>query len=584
MSGTPAPAPEQGTASAVPESAFRRTHPITPLVSGWKVIAAIVAAVSIQNIGSLVREFTLTRLLIGLGILAVVIVLSIVISALSWRFTAYAITEDGVALRSGVLTRSRRFAPRARIDSVSVERPLLARLLGLAKVRVEVAGGGESHLDIAYVRTADAERIRREILRAAASAQAGSAAVAPAGASAGPSDPGSVPPAGPPAGPAAVRGADGGPVPTEAALGAGPGDRSAAPGAASGEAGAEPWAQGAAPAAPAPGSLWDQVVLDGVSDGEQIARVPTARLVHSMVRDAEFLLGALALLLGLLVAGGLLLWDDGPGLGAAVALIPALVAVPRLVLGKIEAGWGFVARMTDRGLRMRRGLLNTRTDNVPPDRIQEITLSQPALWRSQRWTRVTATVAGIGDSESEGSLTVLPVGTPEELRRTVGHLLPPLGTEDDAAALEGLLGARARDIPGMRATRRWQWIARRTEVVVLMPGFLVRRSGILTRRLQMISRDRIQGVGISQGPIERRCGLLTLTVPVAGATLTAQGMEQPEVLAMRTVLEHDSAHLRRYRDRARWPRPALSPRQEHRPLPQGGPDGGREDAGQEQQR
>lgn len=584
MSASPAPAPEDGTASAVPESAFRRTHPITPLVSGWKVIAAIVAAVSIQNIGSLVREFTLTRLLIGLGILAVVIVVSIVVSALSWRFTAYAITEDGVALRSGVLTRSRRFAPRARIDSVSVERPLLARLLGLAKVRVEVAGGGESHLDIAYVRAADAERIRREILRAAASAQAGPAASV--GPVSGPSDPGSVAPAGPvpAAGSAAARGAGEGPGPTGAAVGAGGGGRSSALGAASGAAGEESGTRDGAPGAPVRGNLWDQVVLDGVSDGEQIARVPTSRLVHSMIRDAEFLLGALALLLGLVVAGGLLLWDDGPGLGAAVALIPALVAVPRLVLGKIEAGWGFVARMTDRGLRMRRGLLNTRTDNVPPDRIQEITLAQPALWRSQRWTRVTATVAGIGDSESEGSLTVLPVGTPEELRRTVGHLLPPLGTEDDAAALGDLLGARAREIPGMRATRRWQWIARRTEVVVLMPGFLVRRSGILTRRLQMISRDRIQGVGISQGPIERRCGLLTLTVPVAGATLTAHGMEQPEVLAMRTVLEHDSAHLRRYRDRARWPRPALSAPAEHRPLPPAGPEVGHEDPHDGEQR
>lgn len=501
----PLPAP-------VAEAEHRRTHPITPLVTGWKVIAALLAAVSIQNIGSLLRDFTLTRLAIGLGVLAAVIVVAVVASALSWRFTTYAIIPEGVALRSGVLTRSRRFVPQEKIDSVSVERPLLARILGLAKVRVEVAGGSESHLDIAYVRTADADRLRREILQ-----------VTRADAPAGPADPAaSAPPA----------------------AGTGAGTRGD-PGAAT------------APPAPREG-LWDTVVLDGVSDGVPIARIPTVRLVHSMVRDAEFLLGAAALVVGMLAAGALLLWDEGPGAGAILALIPALVAVPRLVLGRIEAGWGFVSRMTDRGLRMRRGLLNTRTDNVPPGRIQEITLARPLLWRGPGWTRATATVAGIGDGESEGSLTVLPVGTPEELRRTLGHLLPALGTPDDMAALERLLTARARELEGLRAPRRWQWISRRTEVVVLLPGVLVRRWGVLTRRVQLLARDRIQGVRVCEGPIARRCGLLDLTVPVAGASLDADGLARAEVLALREILERDAARLRRYRDRARWPRPAMS--------------------------
>src|SRR5699024_4862849 len=83
---------------------------------------------------------------------------------LSWWFTTYAVDEDGVSLHSGMISRSREYAPRARIESVSVERPLLARLLGLAKVRVEVAGGGESYLDIEYVKSAAAEDLRRGIL------------------------------------------------------------------------------------------------------------------------------------------------------------------------------------------------------------------------------------------------------------------------------------------------------------------------------------------------------------------------------------------------------------------------------------
>ncbi|MFC0674081.1 PH domain-containing protein [Brachybacterium hainanense] len=492
------PRDEEAVALAVPESAQRRTHPLTPFISGWKIILAIVAALSIQNITALVNEFTMSRLLIGLGILAVVIVVSIAVSALSWRFLTYAITPEGVLLRSGVLTRTRRFAPREKIDSVSVERPLSARVLGLAKVRVEIAGGGESHLDIAYVRSADAERMREEILVAARAA-----------------DPEAAPPL--------------------------------------------PDVDPAAPGREAPGApAWDAVLLDGVSDGERISQVPTARLLHSMIRDVSFLIGAFFLLVGMIVAVALLLWDRGPGMGAIIAMVPALIAVPKLVFGRIEAGWGFVSRITDRGLRLRRGLLNTRTDNVPSGRIQELALSQPALWRSRRWARATVTVAGIDDSDTEGSLTVLPVGTPEELRLTLGHLLPPLGTADDDATLAHLLTARARDIDGMRPPRRWQWIARRTEVVVLLPGYVVRRSGILTRTVQLVARDRIQGITVSEGPIERRCGLLSLAVPVAGTTLNASGMPRDQVLALREPLARDAARLRRYRDRAHWPLPPLA--------------------------
>src|SRR5699024_126893 len=112
--------------------------------------------------------FTVRRALIGLAVLASVVVVAIVLAAVSWWFTTYAVDEAGVSLHRGMISRSREYAPRARIEPVSVERPRLAPVLGLAKVRVEVAGGGESYLDIEYVRSADAEELRRGILGVAA--------------------------------------------------------------------------------------------------------------------------------------------------------------------------------------------------------------------------------------------------------------------------------------------------------------------------------------------------------------------------------------------------------------------------------
>lgn len=153
--------------SALPPG-HRRTHPLTPLVTGWRIVVGAVAVLTAQNLAALVGDFTVRRLLIGLGVLGAAVVIGVVVSALSWWATSYGVDEEGVVRRSGLLSRTRQFAPRARIESVSLERPLLARLLGLAKVRIEVAGGGESYLDIAYVRSAEAEDLRRRILEVAA--------------------------------------------------------------------------------------------------------------------------------------------------------------------------------------------------------------------------------------------------------------------------------------------------------------------------------------------------------------------------------------------------------------------------------
>src|SRR5690625_6722166 len=83
---------------------------------------------------------------------------------------------------------------------------------------------------------------------------------------------------------------------------------------------------------------------------------------------------------------------------------------------------------------MRRGLLNTRTDNIATGRIQRFHLKRPLLWRGPGWTAVTVTVAGIDDSGENGAENALPVGTREELALTIGHLAAPLGTSDDLAA------------------------------------------------------------------------------------------------------------------------------------------------------
>ena len=520
--GSIGPAPDEATAPSAtdpsaatapdPSTPRRRTHPITPLVTGWKIVVGVIAVIAAQNIAQLLDEFTIQRALIGAGVLLAAALIAIVFSTLSWWFTTYAVDEGGVSLHTGMISRSREYAPRARIESVSVERPLLARLLGLAKVRVEVAGGGESYLDIEYVKSAAAEELRRGILGIAERA---------------------VPQA-----------------PDEGAPEAG------AEGRAPAQTGADA-AQDLREADEASGRL-EQFLTDGVTDGELIAEVPTGRLVRSLLRDIGFLIGVVMSIVGVAAAVGLAIWQDGINVAMFIALAPAAIAVPKYIFGRIESGWGFVSRITERGLRMRRGLANTRTDNIVSGRIQRIELRRPLLWRGPGWTAATATVAGIDDDSENGAENVLPVGTREELWATLGHLAVPLGTADDTATLEHLLTAPAREIDGLRTRVRAYWIARRTEVTVLLPGALVTRSGLLTKKISIVPRERLQQLSVDDGPLSRKLGVLDLHAGIAGATVMVSNLPRAEVLALHAVLARDAATLRRYRDREHWPQPALA--------------------------
>lgn len=119
---------------------------------------------------AIARDFELwMAALIGVGLAAVVGVFQF----LSWwRFT-YELTDDALVVQSGVLSRNRRTIPFDRVQDVDIERKLLARLFGLAKVNLETGGAGENEGALDSVSMAEAERLRGVIRRRAAQAHVG---------------------------------------------------------------------------------------------------------------------------------------------------------------------------------------------------------------------------------------------------------------------------------------------------------------------------------------------------------------------------------------------------------------------------
>lgn len=82
----------------------------------------------------------------------VVMAVLVAISVLRYFTYRYRIGTDGVAIRSGLLERSRRDIPFARIHNVVVHQSLLHRLAGVAEVRLESAGGHKPEAEMRVLR------------------------------------------------------------------------------------------------------------------------------------------------------------------------------------------------------------------------------------------------------------------------------------------------------------------------------------------------------------------------------------------------------------------------------------------------
>jgi len=89
---------------------WRRMHPVTPALKGWRILAVVVGVVVIQSEN--LREAVDLRhgktWLVVLGAIAVIALLGFVYSSLAWRVTRFAVTDEAVHLRTGLLFRQQR--------------------------------------------------------------------------------------------------------------------------------------------------------------------------------------------------------------------------------------------------------------------------------------------------------------------------------------------------------------------------------------------------------------------------------------------------------------------------------------------
>lgn len=519
---------------------WTRVHPLSPFVRGWLTVAAVPVVVfgynwemwrdlwEVWRSGELMASVERNPMpyVFGSGGALLLIVLIFVGFLLSWWFTRYQVTEDHVMVKSGIFVRQHRQARIDRVQAVDLRQPLLARITGLAELKFEVAEGDGTAATLAFLKRSEAEELRAEIMNRASGREEFSQRASTSAAE----------------DPAAET--------SEApVLDAGPVRHSR---------------EQHSP---------EQHHTDlHHSPDRQIARVPTGRLIGSVLTGVGTLL--LLLVVVLSFAGGavalVVTTDGGIGealtelredfsvgelIGVAPTLLPALVGLIAVYYQGFSKGYGFTATMTDAGLRLKYGLLETTTQTVPPGRVQAIQIQQPLLWRPFGWFKMVVSVAGYGTAGQRN--TLLPVGRFEDVMAVTAEMFPDLQVENPEALFrEGVMGRGARGGFTEVPSRAWIFdpLVRRRRGFCATPTALMIRDGVTLRLLSMVPHERIQSLGVTQGPLKRLFRLANLRVHLPGGPILAITSNQ-DLEATKELFEKQSAYAataRRYSDRNQW--------------------------------
>jgi putative membrane protein len=97
-------------------------------------------------------------------ILIAVAAATVVLGFVNWLVTRWKVDGDTLRIETGLIRRDSKRLPLARIQAVDVVRPLLARLLGVAELRIRLAGSGSTDGRLSYLSEATAFELRLRLL------------------------------------------------------------------------------------------------------------------------------------------------------------------------------------------------------------------------------------------------------------------------------------------------------------------------------------------------------------------------------------------------------------------------------------
>ncbi|MCQ1946409.1 PH domain-containing protein [Arthrobacter sp. zg-Y1116] len=301
----------------------------------------------------------------------------------------------------------------------------------------------------------------------------------------------------------------------------------------------------------------DEKQSDG-GNGAGEATVPGERQVLALSAGrviASVLLSGTTVFLILAVAGVIVLTALTGEAASIAAMVPIIFGFGSAYWGLFSSGFNFRASVSREGIRIRSGLLDTRTQTVPPGRIQALAVRQPPLWRITGWYSISVNVAGYGvgaDSESSARTRLLPAGTPEEVLQMLALVVPDPGTEDPVGVFTAGMNGTGPAAGFTVSPRRARWLSplsRRRNGYLVTETAILSRHGFLWRSLQVVPHSRTQSLALEQGPVARRLRLADLVLhstpgPVSPRVVeidadTARQLLHEQALRARTARRRD---------------------------------------------
>ncbi|MBW3626492.1 MAG: PH domain-containing protein [Actinobacteria bacterium] len=474
------PAPARAPDPARP----RRLHPASPVLD--------VSALGRQLVGPGVVALGAG----GARVLLVGVALVLAARVLAWWRRTYVLDGGVLRVESGIVVRNQQLIPCERIQQVNLVRKVRHRALGVAVLTVETAVGGGAGVRLEALAAGEAERLRRRLL--AAKSRAAGTVPAPA---------------------AAVEASE--PV----------------------------------PAVPA-----EQVVV---------------RLNHRQLAVAG-LTGAQLLVVFVFAATVLQFVDDlawrplrqldpsalqvvGPAFFAVAAAGFVAVWLGTAAAAAIVADSGYTLSLVGDELHVRRGLLDRKEATLPLARVQAVRVAVSLPRRLLGLVSVRIHSAG-GGAEAEDSQVAVPVLPAAQLDRVLARVVPgirplPALRRPPRAALRRAVVRRVAPASALAvvvalAVPPWGALALLAVPAAALAGVaayrglghaldegvLIARSGAFIRHTVVVPLGRAQSGRVRSTPLQRRAGLATLLVDLAGPGRPARVVDESAATAERLLV------------------------------------------------
>ncbi|MCU4185297.1 PH domain-containing protein [Acidiferrimicrobium sp. IK] len=136
---------------------WERLHPLSAVVRAGRGALALLLVILVSSLN---RNGNGTEDLIRLGLVIVVLIVGFV----SWVVTRWRIAGGVLQIDTGLVRRQSLRYPLTQIQAVDILRPGLARVLGMAELRLRMAGGSGSSGRLAYLSGPAAEQLRARLL------------------------------------------------------------------------------------------------------------------------------------------------------------------------------------------------------------------------------------------------------------------------------------------------------------------------------------------------------------------------------------------------------------------------------------